>query len=876
MIKILKNKLLAVVAISILSSTSGFAFTPTADQIAQFQRLPKAQQEQLARQYGVDISVITGASASNAQSQVSQVAQPIRTTAVQTKSSQVTSAAAADRLEPFGYDVLSGTPLDYTPVDDLPVPNDYVMAPGDEVQIQLYGTVTQKMSLIIDREGNINFAKYGPVAVAGETFGKMREHISSFVKQKAIGANVVVSMGTLRTMQVFIVGEVEQPGAYNVNGLTSIMQALVASGGIKHNGSLRKVQLKRKGKVVSTLDLYDLLIYGDSSGDVRLLAGDTLFVPTKKSNVTIQGQILRPAIYELKGKTTLGRLLATAGGATPNAYLSKVSVRRPTLVGVEQFTLNLAESKDKRFVVKSGDSVTIAKSSTNLKNAIAVRGEVIRQGALNFTDGMRVNDVITSIQDDLKPNADLNFALIVREKNQLREISVLQFNLGNAISNPGSADNILLNESDQLFVFDNGVELNYWYNQQVNRKAQAKSSPKERSSESLDNETGAIIFNDDVTKLRVQSEDAVSKAEYVQQSSREQLLTPIIERLKAQSNFEHPAQLVTITGAVKFPGTYPFAVNQNIKQLIQAAGGLTERAYIKRAVVTRNIGSNDNYTNKHYPFSLERAMNGEDGLMDLQAQDSVMIKTQPNWQRDMIIELQGEVMFPGTYTFERGETLEDIIERAGGLTQFAYAEGSVFSRERLKRQEQERLRLLNVQLKQEIAGLALRRQSSSASYTSSPSEAMQVADELSNTQAMGRLVIDLVDAIKGDSSANIMLEKGDKLYVPAVNPTISIMGEVQFASNHTFRPEMSVEQYLTAAGGTKKQADTDRIYIVRADGSVMLPNNSYWFSRKEKPLQPGDTIIVPIDTDYLDGLSTLTSATQILYQIGVAWSAVKN
>ncbi|MBF4302243.1 SLBB domain-containing protein, partial [Vibrio anguillarum] len=236
----------------------------------------------------------------------------------------------------------------------------------------------------------------------------------------------------------------------------------------------------------------------------------------------------------------------------------------------------------------------------------------------------------------------------------------------------------------------------------------------------------------------------------------------------------------------------------------------------------------------------------------------------------------GEVKFPGTYTFARGETLSDVIARAGGFTRFAYPAGAVFSRESLKRQEQERLKLLNVQLKQEIASLALRRQSSSASYTTSPNDAMAIAEELEKTEALGRLVIDLKQAVAGDSTNNIMLESGDKLYVPALQPILSVMGEVQFASNHTYRPGMSIEDYISAAGGTKKQADTDRIYVIRADGSVMLPNNSFWFSRKSKPLEPSDTIVVPIDTDYLDGLSTLTSATQILYQIGVAWSAIKD
>jgi hypothetical protein len=195
------------------------------------------------------------------------------------------------------------------------------------------------------------------------------------------------------------------------------------------------------------------------------------------------------------------------------------------------------------------------------------------------------------------------------------------------------------------------------------------------------------------------------------------------------------------------------------------------------------------------------------------------------------------------------------------------------SRERLKRQEAERLKYLNAQLKQEISSMSLRRQGSSVS---DPAQAIAIVDQLDKAEPVGRLVVDLNKAMTGDKLANLLLEKGDKLFVPALNPVVSITGEVQYASHHTFNPNSTVEDYIASAGGTKRQADIDRVYIVKANGSVELPNNSFWFSRNYQPLEPGDTIIVPINTDYLDGLSTLSTATQILYQLGVAWSAVKD
>ncbi|MBW3697577.1 sugar transporter [Vibrio sp. T187] len=858
----------------ILASVIGgwaVAFNPSPAQIQQFQNLPKAQQEQLARQYGVDISALTS-QATVSTEEPKQMIPPERSTAPPEVKTRATSEE--DKvIKAFGYDIFAGKPMDFT-VDTLPVPLDYVMESGDGVKVQLYGKRNQELELVIDREGYIHFPEFGPVLVAGLGFEDLRNHVQKIVKQKVMGVEVVVSMGAMRTMQVFVVGELVQPGAYNVNGLTSLTQAIIASGGIKESGTLRNIQLKRKGQTIATLDLYELFLKGDTSKDIRLLAGDTLFVPSKTSNVLIEGEVNRPAIYELKGKTTLTQLLSIAGGAKPQAYLSKIGIKRITDSGVEQITVDLSNPPSRNLVIENGDEIIVRPISQTLNNAIAVRGEVIRQGAYNFKEGMRVNDVISSLNSDLKQNADLNYSLLVREDLTSREISVHQFSLLKAIEVPNSKDNLLLHERDQIFVFDNGIETDYWFGAYTNKKVTI-THEKQGDKERLDAQTGALIVEQDVASLEIDDADELSKSATVRQVSREELLKPIVERLKAQSSYQSPAKLIEVSGAVRFPGTYPLAESESVASVIAAAGGLSEKAYLMKAELTRRNTRDDKFSATHHSFSLRDALDDKN-LIQLYAQDHLVVKTQPNWQRDMIVELQGEVVFPGVYSFQRGETLKDIVERAGGFTRFAYPKGAVFSRERLKRQEQERLELLNLQLKQEIGGLALRRQNSSATYTTQPTDALAIADELAKTEAVGRLVIDLEKALEGDRPANVMLEKGDKLYVPAVNPTVAIMGEVQYASNHTFRPGMTLEEYVYSAGGTKKQADTDRIYVVKADGSVSLPNTSFWFSRKVQPLEPGDTIIVPIDTDYLDGLSSLTSATQILYQIGVAWSAVKD
>ncbi|RBO85751.1 SLBB domain-containing protein [Marinomonas aquiplantarum] len=869
-------KRLLTAALCTVMTTSVLAFTPTAAQISQFQSLPKAQQEALAKQYGIDLNAIDVSS--GVQESATQQAPMVQST-MKAASEEVggedetQNKADAKILKKFGYDVLKGDAQGFTVVDNLPVPLDYQMGPGDSVSVQTFGKTSASYELTIDRDGRLNIPDLGPISAAGQTFAQLSDQISRVFKQKVIGVDVSIAMGSMRTMQVYIVGEVQQPGSFNVNALTTITQALVATGGVKETGSLRHIQLKRKGKVVREFDLYELLLKGDTANDVRLSAGDTLFVPTLRSTIELAGEVQRPAIYELKNTTSLDQLLEISGGATPQAYLSKVSVRRATAEGVKQFTVDLTKAQGRRFEVRGGDQVQLFKASSSLRGAVAVRGDVIRQGAMAYQKGMRISDVIGSIDDDLKPSADLTYALLVREYNQDKDIEVYQFNLSNALQYQDSRDNLLLQERDQIFVFSNGLDMAYW-DSYTKPREKVSSHSDLSDKEYVDTETGALIQQVSTTELDTAQVDDISSLARNRQANREALLQPIIERLLEQASLGAPAALVEISGAVKFPGTYPLAKNGDLPSLIAAAGGLTEEAYLRSAELTRRekVSNYGRTVNQQIGFSLQDALSGKYPIA-LRAQDNIMIRTQPGYQKDLVVELQGEVVFPGKYSFQRGETLKDVIERAGGFTSFAYPEGAVLSRERLKRQEKERIDFLTAQLKQEISAMSLRRENTSAS---TPEQALAIVNQLDQAEPVGRLVIDVKQAMTGNKQANVLLEKGDKLFIPALNPVVSVVGEVQFASHHTYDSNLAVDDYLEAAGGLKRQADSERVYVIKANGSVELPNNSFWFSRHDKALAPGDTIIVPINTDYMDSLSTLSTATQILYQLGVAWSAVKD
>ena len=335
-------------AASILLSASVNAAMPTQAQINQFKSLPKAQQEQLARQLGVDLSLIDslGVPSSSLDLDTPEIKNPERATEAFKKGiktdSEYENRGNSTELPYFGYDVFAGNSLDFTPVKHLPVPHDYIIAPGDEVRIQLYGKSYSDLKLKIDREGKLNIPEYGPEYVAGQTFSELKSYVASLIQRKSIGVEAVISLSAMRTIQVFVTGGVRQPGAYNVNGLTTLSQALIAAGGIKLTGSLRSIKVKRLGKTMVTFDAYDLIVNGDSRQDIRLQAGDTILVPTKKSDIVIKGEVLRPAHYELKADSRLNDLIDIAGGALTSAYLSKVSVKRRSSKGIEQLTLDLS------------------------------------------------------------------------------------------------------------------------------------------------------------------------------------------------------------------------------------------------------------------------------------------------------------------------------------------------------------------------------------------------------------------------------------------------------------------------------------------------------------------------------------------------------
>lgn len=883
---------MAILLLSAMISSLSFAANFSAQQIAEFKQLPKAQQEALAEQYGVNLSDLVGSSSSDKNKQMlnQQTITPRQLSKNGTDNqsdSQKQETEQGNQIKPkkpvdFGYDLFAGQPSSYTPVDDLPVPNNYLIAPGDEIDIQLFGSQNKSYQLDVTRDGSIQFPQLGPIHVAGQTFSELKNNLTNRIKKQILGVDVSISLGSLRTMQVYVTGDVYRPGAYNIPSLATVTQSLIAAGGFLKSGSLRNIIVRRNHKVVDYLDLYNLLLRGETKHDIRLESGDTVFVGAKGSSAIIEGEVRRPAVYEIKAGETVGVLLKDAGGSKADAYLQQVELRRYRANGIHLYTLDLTKAKDKNFILQDGDQIKLLPVSEELQNSVIVRGAAARQGAYAFHSGMKVSDLLNS-DDDLMPNADLNYALVVREIDPQHDIKVLQFNIGKAINDPQSKDDLNLQEHDQIFIFASDLSLKAWQapkyqslSKQIDNSSKAKVTTEKNST--IDPDTGVKIVKDAKSQenqlTTANSEADNSNQQQHDPDSRIMLLKPLLQRLKQQAVNGQKVQIYDISGSVRYPGVYPLVEGATLKSAIAAAGGLLESAAKDQAELSRVVIMPGSVSLNHQRFDLATALINPKANFKLESKDRIDIQRKTNWTTNNLVEIQGEVRHPGTYTINQGETIADLVARAGGLTHYAYPQGSIFSRKILREQEKQRMKMMAASLKQEIASLALRRQTSSATYTTTPTDALKVVKDLTNIPAVGRLVINLPKILRGDEHADVMLEGGDKLYIPPMRNTISVMGQVQLASNFTFNPSKSVEQYIDMAGGEKKQADSDRTYVIRANGAIFLPNQSYWFMRSSKPLEPGDTIVVPLDTDYLDGLSTLSTATQIMYQIGVAWNAI--
>lgn len=724
----------------------------------------------------------------------------------------------AEGLKPFGYDLFDEDPSTFAPVTEIPVPSDYVVGPGDELAVQLYGSQNKTTKLVVGRDGRVNFPELGPIVVGGQSFSAVQSALEERVSRQMIGVRASVSMGETRAIRVFVLGEAKLPGSYTVSGLSTMTTALFASGGVKPIGSLRNIQLKRQGALVRTLDLYDLLLNGDTSNDAKLMPGDVIYIPTVGATVAVEGEVRRPAIYELKGMPTVADVVALAGGLTPQADNSKATLTRLNAQS-QRVVLDVSIASGGRTQpVHDGDSLTLSRIKPTLDSGITISGHVYSPRTVAWQEGLRLSKVIASV-DDLKPNADLRYLLIRRELPPDRHVAVLSADLTKALANPNGAGDVALMPRDQIIVFD---------------------------------------FETD----------------------RARVIAPVLSELRLQSQVNRPTELVRVDGRIKVPGEYPLEPGMRVSDLLRAGGNLQDAAYSNSAELTRYaLDGAGKRTTTLIEVDLAAIANGIPGAdIELQSSDFLNIKELPSWSEREQVTLRGEVRFPGIYPIQRGETLHSVIARAGGLTQYAFSAGSVFTREDLKRREQEQLDLLSTRMQSDLASLALQgAQANQSGVAQSLSVGQSLLAQLKTSKAVGRLVIDLDKVVtsRSGSEQDVILRDGDELIVPRLRQEVTVIGEVQTTTSHLYQKGLSRADYIAQSGGVTRKADDKQIYVVRANGSVVADGGSRWF-RSSVEIKPGDTVVVPLDTERMPALPLWQAVTQIVYNIAIAAAAVNS
>ncbi|RTR35973.1 sugar transporter [Shewanella canadensis] len=905
-----KKIIIAGISALVLLGTQAQAAMPSPQMIEQFKSLPASEQQRLAKQYGIDPSMLGGSTAQQQIENPQVVAPRSSTNTVINQSAQAKNSldfqqdSNKNELKRFGYELFQGAPSTFAPVTDVPVPSEYLVGPGDNIKVQLYGKDNKEYDLVINREGVIQFPELGPITVNGLTFAELRETLSSRISQQMIGIQSNITMGELRSIRIFVAGDAYKPGSYTVSSLSTITQALFVAGGINEIGSLRNIKLKRNGKLVGSMDLYDLLMSGDASGDLRLRSGDVVFIPSIGGSVSVTGEVRRPAIYELKNNETMGDVIAMAAGLKPGAYPLSSSVEHFDEKGLKSITnVNLTTSSGKKTKVQAGDLVKVRSASNQFEDVVTVIGAVVRPGKYQWYQGQKISDLLPSLWGDLASSADLDYGVVVREINQYGDIEVYQFQPAKAINDKLVSQDLLLQARDRVILFNyndaaqNRYELNKLVKQrlakvkalsgdsllgtdifksgfdQLNRnrlQQRAEIGGVVVGKENLDDNSSAI--KGEVNKMLANMYDDKDLIKLSGVMSRSELLYPVVTKLISQGQAGHSVSVVAINGKVRHPGIYPLSIGAKLHDLVIAGGGLQEGAYAVRAELTSTVATAEGSSISHSNIELSKALQDDASAnVTLKGRDILTVMTTPDWQENKSVEIRGEVKFPGMYNIRRGETLKDVIHRAGGFTEYAYLPSSVFVRESVRQQEQLEIKKLADQLRRDIATRGVSKDGNVINY----SDAQMMLTDLENIKAVGRLVVDLSAISIGIEQANLQLEDSDILYVPSTKQTIAVMGEVQHAATHRYKEGLTLDQYLAMSGGERERADADRTYVIKANGSVMLPNRSIWFS-SEDSLNPGDTIIVPLDTEYKDNLTLWTQVTSIIYNTAVAFATVAN
>jgi protein involved in polysaccharide export with SLBB domain len=801
-------------------------------------------------------------------------------------------------LQRFGEEVFTtGTGNAEQLPMDLPAGPDYVVGPGDGLNIDLWGAVSQRLRRVVDREGRVMLPEAGNIQVAGRNLGEVQHLVQSVLRTQFRDVEADVSLGRVRTVRVYVVGDVQRPGAYDISSLSTPLNALYAAGGPTTQGSLRTLKHYRGKDIVQEVDVYDLLLHGIRSDVQRLQPGDTILVPPLGPAITIEGMVQRPAKYELRSEKTLAEALELAGGVLPSGTLRHVDVERleahesRTMLALDVPENNNQEDVNKalqEFKIQDGDTVKISPIVSFADKAVFLDGHVFRPGKYAYREGMKVADLIRSYKD-LLPEPYDRHAEIIRLNAPDYSPVVMAFNLGDAMA--GKSPDLVLKPFDTVRVFG---RYDFEDPPSITVTGEVRD-PGDHVTNGTTNLRDAIYLAGGATPGALLSdaqvfrhtEDgsmkviSVNLAKALSGSEHDNILLQPKDRLFVQRNLSKAdPPTVVIAGQVVQPGKYPLGRAMNASDLVRLAGGFKRSAFTDSADLTRyTVAEGKKIEAEHVTIPIAKALSGDaDTDMRLRDGDVLTIRELTGW-RDVgaTIEVQGEVVHPGTYGIRNGERLSSIIERAGGFREDAYPYGAVFQRAEVKELEAKTRSDVINQLQTQGAALKLIPEAEPEQKIAKEAALIQWQDalqKLQNTPPAGRQVIHISANMKHwvNSPADIQVRAKDVLYIPKRPNSVMVSGEVYNPTAVTYKPGRSAGWYLQQAGGPTNVANKKAIFVIRADGSVVGGRGGLFSGGAEgADMRPGDMVMVP-EKGFTANTRwrTTLQAAQLAYAVGIA------
>jgi protein involved in polysaccharide export with SLBB domain len=776
------------------------------------------------------------------------------------------------RLERFGEDVfINGTGnLDELPMD-LPAGPDYVVGPGDGLTITLTGGISQRLQRVVDREGRVALPEVGAVEVSGRSLGDVQHLVQTVLRGQFRGVDADVSLSRIRTVRVYVTGDVERPGPYDVSSLSTPLNALYIAGGPTSGGSLRILRHYRGKQLIQEVDVYDLLLHGVRGDVQRLQAGDTIQIPPLKGQVTIEGMVRRPAVYELNGEKGLAEVLELAGGVLPSGTLRHVDVERvESHEGRTMLRLDIPETNSdasvnkalEDFVVQDGDKIKITPILPYADKTVYLDGHVSRPGKFAYTDGMKITDLIKTYKD-LLPEPSISHAEIIRLAQPDFAPEVLTFNLGDALA--GKDKDLVLKPFDIVRVFG---RFDFEDPPVITVTGEVRD-PGDHLTNGVAHLRDAVYLAGGTTRNALLTDAQVFRttrdgklevinvnlAKALEGDAKDNIALEPKDRvfIHRDLNLLDPPT-VAVEGEVARPGKYPLGDNMTAAALVRLAGGFKRGAYKDEADLTRyEISQGSKVVSDHVTVPIAKAMADEpDADVRLRDGDVLAIRQLTGWKDvGAMITVTGEVVHSGTYGIQEGERLSSIIQRAGGFRSDAYPYGAVFEREKVKElQEKNRADLIQTVQTQaaDVKNIPEQSQDDQLAKQAVLQQYQTTLESLQNMPPQGRLVIHISGNMQkwANTSADIQVRAGDTLYVPKKPNVVLVDGSVYNPTAITYKPGKSAGWFLKQAGGPTNVADKKATFVIRADGSVVGGSGGLFTGGVESAaMQPGDMVVVP-------------------------------